>query len=454
MTKLEAMRLVRKLINQQKYMYTHICYIKGKDIRETPVDISKIDTIHLTFDVGESIGEIQMSLRFDETYLDILAFPHPIIVDKTYTLQITRFINFLNTYNKTWSGRFYLDEEFLDIAYSVRIPYYILDAFPIKSMVNGVSTPIDLYMNINYLLFKVSKGMIEVEEAIKGMKEIWGLNYNLNHIKSINKEASIEKTIKLKEESRIMCEKANSFLNNVLLFDLTYDNLKANEADKENITSGRNILKDIIKFINSKFSDSNFVKSIKIECNDLHHTIKNEEMSNILGMSENNLCFYRVYNYSLKREYSKTTAYLNTGKIGEYKIIANEKMFEGTEPIFEIRYKIEDKWSSWQGIAGKFILAKNSEWGPSGIAGRYSSITEEEIEIIKQKFQIRYSGSIVGEFVKKNTLPRIINDPFYSDIRKVIDPTTFHILFDSLVIQEVPNDKSYEIWMKFQERYR
>jgi|LSQX01.2.fsa_nt_gb hypothetical protein len=173
MTKLEAMGLVRNLVDQQKYMYTHICYIKGDDSRAVPIDISKIDTIHLTFAVGDPIGEIQMSLQFDESYLDILAFPHPIIVDKTYALQIAKFLNFLNTYNKTWSGRFYLDEDFLDIAYSVRIPYYLLDAFPNESMVNGISIPIDLYLDIKYLLYKVSKGIIESEEAIEGMKGIW-----------------------------------------------------------------------------------------------------------------------------------------------------------------------------------------------------------------------------------------------------------------------------------------
>ncbi|NMA85003.1 MAG: hypothetical protein GX962_14200 [Epulopiscium sp.] len=173
MNKQEAMLLVRKLLDQQKYLYTRIQYVKDVDNRVALVDISEVDTIHLTYDVGEPIGEIQMSLRFDKTYMDKLAFPHPIIVNEKYILQITRFLNFLNSYNKTWNGRFYLDEDYLDIAYSARIPYYLLDAYPNKSMKGGVSTPIDLYLDIKYLLFKVSKGIIGAEEAIEGMKELW-----------------------------------------------------------------------------------------------------------------------------------------------------------------------------------------------------------------------------------------------------------------------------------------
>jgi hypothetical protein len=61
---------------------------------------------------------------------------------------------------------------------------------------------------------------------------------------------------------------------------------------------------------------------------------------------------------------------------------------------------------------------------------------------------------MTSDLMKPNTLPRIINDPFNNGIRKIIDPTTFQILFDSQIIQEVPSDKSYEIWREFEDRYR
>ena len=71
-----------------------------------------------------------------------------------------------------------------------------------------------------------------------------------------------------------------------------------------------------------------------------------------------------------------------------------------------------------------------------------------------QNFQMRYSGYRVKELFQANILYRIIDDPFNTNIRKIIDPTTFHILFDSQIIQETSSDESYEIWKEFEKRYR
>ena len=131
MTKKEAMILVRKLIDEQKYLYTHISYVKGGD---SPVLLQDPDVIHLTFAMGHPLKEVQLSIRFDETYADILAFPHPVIVKPDCILHAIRFLNFVNNYLKTWNGRFYLDEEFLDVAYSARIPYFLLEMYPSESI--------------------------------------------------------------------------------------------------------------------------------------------------------------------------------------------------------------------------------------------------------------------------------------------------------------------------------
>jgi hypothetical protein len=240
---------------------------------------------------------------------------------------------------------------------------------------------------------------------------------------------------------------------NTLLFDFTKDNLEAHEIYKENMISGSNVLEDIIQYKNGEFSDSFFVKLIEVECDDNDNYIKDEKMGNILGIDEKNLCFYQIYTCTFNQHSSFTRGYLNDGKIGEFKILSNKVMFE-RNPIFELRFKIREKWSAWHAIAGKFIVAQNYNMGPGGIAGLYSSITKEEIETFKQSFQIRYSGSLIPEILKSNTLHRIINDPFDSSIRKIIDPATSHILFDSQVIHEVSSDKSFEIWRKFEERYR
>ncbi|GAF66070.1 hypothetical protein BTS2_2970 [Bacillus sp. TS-2] len=248
-----------------------------------------------------------------------------------------------------------------------------------------------------------------------------------------------------------------------LLFDFTKDHLAAHEAGKVHMTSGENVLKDImIQFENGECSDSPLVELIELEPepeSSRYDIVRNEQMSHIMGIDEHNLCSYPIYDHIFIKSRSYTRALLSKGARGEFMILANKEMFEGVNPIFEIRYKYLDnkasqwKWSSWHAIAGKFIVAQTFNVGPGGIAEVYSSITEKEIETFKQDFQIRYSGSSIVELAIENSLTRIMNDPFNGDFRKVIDPNTFQILFDSQIIQEVSSEKSYEIWKSFEERY-
>ncbi|MEC5424307.1 hypothetical protein QGM71_12475 [Virgibacillus sp. C22-A2] len=242
----------------------------------------------------------------------------------------------------------------------------------------------------------------------------------------------------------------------VLLFDLTEDNLIVHQAINSNIISGRNILKDSIQFKNGEFSDTPFVKLIEIEYESaINNTVKDVQMSKILGIDESNLCFYHFYYHTYKRFRSFTRKELSSGYPGEFIILTNKAMFEKANsiPIFEIRFKKNEKWSSWQAIAGKFIVAQNYIFGPGGVAEVYSSMTEKVIETFGQDFQIRYGGRSVSELGMINSLHRIINDPFHSDIRKIIDPFTFQILLDSQLIQELSSEKSIEVWRNFEERY-
>ena len=242
---------------------------------------------------------------------------------------------------------------------------------------------------------------------------------------------------------------------NMLLFDFTKDNLEGHEEYKKNMTSGINFLSDIIQFENDEFLNSSFVQLVETNYDNDYGHIKDRKISNILGIDEVNLCFYQIYDYLCKKTVSMTREYLNTGQIREFKIIANKTMFKENSSIFEIRFKIEeDKWSSWQAIAGKFILTKDINMGAGGVAGLYSSITKKEIEVFMQSFQMRYSGRRIDELIQPNILCRIVDDPFNTNIRKIIDPTTFHILFDSQIIQETSSDKSYEIWKEFEKHYR
>ncbi|MDN4605904.1 hypothetical protein [Sporosarcina highlanderae] len=237
-----------------------------------------------------------------------------------------------------------------------------------------------------------------------------------------------------------------------LLFDFTEDNLNVHQASKADIISGRNILKDGIQIINGEFSDTPFVQIIEID-SFVPDKVENVQMSNILGIDESELCVYSIYSRTFKESRSFTRGELSSGYPGDFTILTNKAMFEKANPIFEIRFKKNEKWSSWQAIAGKFIVAQNYKFGPGGIAEVYSSMSEKVIETFSHDFQIRYSGSGVSEFGMVNSLHRIIKDPIHSDIRKIIDPFTFQILFDSQLIQELSSEKSIEAWRKFEERY-
>lgn len=173
MTKQEAMRIVKKLVNQQRYQYSYIYYLNTTN---EPIELSKINQLHLSFKTENFLNEIQMAISFYDDYYDVLAFPHPFIVTDTSITSISkivRFLNFLNSYIKMGNGRFYLDEDFADIVFSVRIPYYVLEAFPLESIENSVAGTLNFYMDIAEPLYNVVKEEITIEEAYSYMKEIW-----------------------------------------------------------------------------------------------------------------------------------------------------------------------------------------------------------------------------------------------------------------------------------------
>lgn len=237
-----------------------------------------------------------------------------------------------------------------------------------------------------------------------------------------------------------------------LLFDFTKENLEAHIEEKINMTSGNNILNDIIQFENEDFIDNPFVKLIDIECESVHYysTISNEQMSKVLEIDNNNIYYYEIY----KRKLSEGKSRFLVSRVPlDPLIIANKEMFEGNfVPIFEIKFNNE-KMSSWQAIAGKFIVICGSI--PRGVAGVYNPIRKVSIEYFKREFQIRFSGNTIytiGESI--NTLHRISKDPFSSDLIKIIDPSTSQILFDSQIIKENSSEKSREIWQEFDQRYR
>lgn len=237
-----------------------------------------------------------------------------------------------------------------------------------------------------------------------------------------------------------------------LLFNLSSANLVAHEEFKEKVMSGCNILTEIIRFENGKFVDSPFVQQMEIPTRDEYNLIKNEDMSNILGIDDHNLLYYEFFKQRFMSSTSGTLGNLMGGS--GFKILLDKLMFKGERYVYEIRFRYRENWTSWQAIAGKFIVLQEYGFGPGGIAEVYSSMSAKEVEAFKDDFQIRYCGCLIEEMVLSDSLQRIYNDPCNSDIRKIIDPSTYQILFDSQLIQEFSGEDISKIWFDFENRYR
>jgi len=261
----------------------------------------------------------------------------------------------------------------------------------------------------------------------------------------------------LRRKSQVEADNEGKSHNNkikALKFNLTDKNIKEHAVIIDALTSGINVLTDIIHLSKGQFIDCPFVQQIEIACDGPCNHIKSERICDILGIDKSNLCYFNFYRHSFKKSRSYTQELLHYGHPGEIKILVNKKMFEVSRNIFEIRLKIQDEWSSWHGIAGEFIISRNYRFGPGGIVDVYNSMDTNEIAKFVTNYQIRYCGVLLSDLMMPKVLFRVFKDPFNSEIRKIIDPVTFQILFDSQIIQEASSEKSDKLWSDFESRYR
>lgn len=133
------------------------------------------DEWSLSFPVGQPLGEVQITLSFKQGWVDILAFPHPRIIKEEYILEMVRFVNCLNGYIKVHdtNGRFYVDENDLDVAYSARISYEYLEYLPQKAVSQGVLGLLGFVADTAIPLYCVGKGEMTAEEGCRYLVELW-----------------------------------------------------------------------------------------------------------------------------------------------------------------------------------------------------------------------------------------------------------------------------------------
>lgn len=174
MNKMQAKLALCKEINRQAGPNIHIaCLEDGK------ITAASLDAImwNISFAVGAPLGEIQITVEFNEDWIDILAFPHPRIIDEGHVLEMMRFVNCLNGYIKLQRthGRFFVDENDLDVAYNARLSYEYLELMPQEAVSHGVLGFLGFVADAAVPLYQVGHGKMTAAEGCQYMVERWGL---------------------------------------------------------------------------------------------------------------------------------------------------------------------------------------------------------------------------------------------------------------------------------------
>ena len=157
MNKIRAKKCVEDLLHHNfRYLY-----------KETSLGL--MDT-HLTFKMDSNTHELQMTLKFEENYCDVLCFISPTVLTEDYYEETLKTVNAINAYVKS-CGRFYIDD-YMDIAYSLRTNYDVIDIMP-EYFIKEIETAIQFYEDVFCILLDVSQGKKSFEESRDFIEKMW-----------------------------------------------------------------------------------------------------------------------------------------------------------------------------------------------------------------------------------------------------------------------------------------
>ncbi|HCW04527.1 MAG TPA: hypothetical protein DGK91_08365 [Clostridium sp.] len=114
-----------------------------------------------------------MTIKFNESFLDVLVFPHPIIVNDNNFYDLLRIINYIN-WNLKGLGRLYIDD-YRDLAYSLRIKYDFLEKMP-EFTLGELEFAIDIYSDLFKTIFDISEGEISYDDGKRQIELIWKID--------------------------------------------------------------------------------------------------------------------------------------------------------------------------------------------------------------------------------------------------------------------------------------
>lgn len=157
MTRAKAMVFLEQVL-QKEFKYLH--------------ERNKINLYmsHLTFKM-ESVFSLQMTIEFNEHWMDVLAFISPTPLHKRNYSKAIVAVNHLNNYVKSW-GRFYIDSQD-DVAYSLRIGYELLEIAS-KQVIKELECAVDYYVDVFTPLVKVCRGKMSANDFMEFVDNMWG----------------------------------------------------------------------------------------------------------------------------------------------------------------------------------------------------------------------------------------------------------------------------------------
>lgn len=121
---------------------------------------------------------LQISIGIEEKSVYALIFIDPIIVNSKNKSEFVNFINHMN-WLTTGFGHFYVDTN-NDIAYSIRIPEYLIQNHIVEAGKEIFEIPINFYTDMQIPLSKIATGDWAAENAIKYINEMYNIGYVCN----------------------------------------------------------------------------------------------------------------------------------------------------------------------------------------------------------------------------------------------------------------------------------
>lgn len=122
---------------------------------------------------------LQMSICVEDKAVRTLLFPSPIIINSGNVYQFVRLSNVANQYLYRGNalGRFWVDEESLDLAYELILEEYLIEHYTEEIGKQLFDLPLAHFTDCHIPLLMLAKNTWKADTAMSYLKELWENGY-------------------------------------------------------------------------------------------------------------------------------------------------------------------------------------------------------------------------------------------------------------------------------------